>query len=100
MYHSISIKDFETLYVTKPIHVIDIRDTSSFMESHLATAISLPTTVLPSALANLDKNETYYIISYNGRRSEVIAGFMHSKGFNAIHVIGGMKQIEKDLLAA
>ncbi|MGK0550762.1 rhodanese-like domain-containing protein [Enterococcus faecalis] len=100
MHYSISIKDFETLYATNSINVIDIRDTHSFLESHLASAISLPTTVLPNALSQLDKEEVYYIISYNGRRSEVIAGFMQSKGYKAIHVIGGMKQIEKELLAA
>lgn len=100
MHQSISITDFETLYGNEQLAIIDIRDTHSFLQGHLASAISLPTTVLPNALKQLDSNETYYIISYNGRRSEVIAGFMESKGFKAIHVIGGMKKIEKSLLAA
>lgn len=57
--------------------------------------MSLPATTLPNMLKKLNKEKTYYIISYSERLSEVIASFMASKGFHAVHVIGGMKQISK-----
>ncbi|EOL43541.1 rhodanese-like domain-containing protein [Enterococcus caccae] len=96
MFESISTPDFETLYTNKELNVIDIRETNSYLQGHLAHSISLPVTVLPNMLQKLNKAKTYHIISYSGRRSEVIASFMATKGFHAVHVIGGIKQLSKD----
>ncbi|MGM0217594.1 rhodanese-like domain-containing protein [Enterococcus sp. AZ126] len=93
MFESISTPDFETLYTKNNLNVIDIRETESFLLGHLAHSISLPATILPNMLKQLNKEKTYHIISYSGRRSEIIASFMASKGFHAVHVIGGMKQL-------
>ncbi|MBO0439531.1 hypothetical protein DOK67_0002154 [Enterococcus sp. DIV0212c] len=95
MFESISTPDFETLYTETELNVIDIRETESFLQGHLAHSMSLPATVLPNMLKQLNKEKTYHIISYSGRRSEVIASFMASKGFHAVHVIGGMQQLAK-----
>ncbi|MGX7244785.1 rhodanese-like domain-containing protein [Enterococcus quebecensis] len=93
MFESISTPDFEMLYTEKELNVIDIRETDSFLQGHLAHSMSLPATVLPNMLKQLNKEKTYHIISYSGRRSEVIASFMAAKGFHAVHVIGGMQQL-------
>lgn len=93
MFESISTPDFEALYTTTELNVIDIRETESFLQGHLAQSMSLPTTVLPNMIQRLNKDKTYHIISYSGRRSEIIASYMASKGFHAVHVIGGMQQI-------
>ncbi|MGX7148339.1 rhodanese-like domain-containing protein [Enterococcus ureasiticus] len=95
MFETISTPDFETLYTANDLNVIDIRETESFLQGHLAHSMSLPATVLPNMLKQLNKEKTYHIISYSGRRSEIIASFMASKGFHAVHVIGGMQQISK-----
>ncbi|ALS38546.1 rhodanese-related sulfurtransferase [Enterococcus rotai] len=95
MFESISIPDFETLYTETELNVIDIRETSNYLKAHLAYSISLPATLLPNMLKKLNKEKTYHIISYSGRRSEIIASFMASKGFHAVHVIGGIQHLSQ-----
>lgn len=100
MHQSISLPDFEFLCQNESIVVLDIRNTESYLEGHLPQAISLPATVLPNKLNRLDKSQVYYIISYSGRRSQTIADFMNANNFTAIHVIGGMKQLQQQKLSA
>ncbi|MFD2305229.1 rhodanese-like domain-containing protein [Enterococcus termitis] len=93
MFESMSVLDFTTLYNEDELNVIDIRETDAFLQKHLAHSISLPATVLPNMLDQLDKDKTYHIISNGGRRSETIAAFMTAKGYHAVHVIGGMDSL-------
>ncbi|GEQ49703.1 rhodanese-like domain-containing protein [Tetragenococcus koreensis] len=90
---SITIQDFRAL-LGQSVAVLDIRDKGAYKENHLAGALSMPTTSLPNRLAELDKNTTYYVLSHSGRRSEIIAEFLNHHGFQAVHVIGGMKALK------
>lgn len=90
---SITIQDFRSL-LGESIAILDIRDKGAYKENHLPEAISMPTTSLPNRLGELDKNTTYYVLSHSGRRSEIIAEFLNNQGFQAIHVIGGMKALK------
>lgn len=90
---SISMQDFNSLRAEKDLAILDIRDTQDFNLRHLATAQSIPATSIPGSLNTLDMTKTYYIISYSGRRSEIIANYLTSKGFTAVHVIGGMRAL-------
>lgn len=92
---SISVQDFNLLRQNEVLNILDIRDSQDFEMSHLPHAISLPATSLPNELKQLDKNATYYIISYSGRRSEIIASFLENHGYKAVHVIGGMRDIKQ-----
>ena len=91
---SIAIQDFRSL-LKESIAILDIRDKGAYKENHLAGSISMPTTSLPNRLSELDKNTTYYVLSHSGRRSEIIAEFLNNNGFQAVHVIGGMKALKK-----
>lgn len=92
---SISVQDFNLLRQNEVLNILDIRDSQDFEMSHLPHAISLPATSLPNELNRLDKNATYYVISYSGRRSEIIASFLENHGYKAVHVIGGMRDIRQ-----
>ncbi|PAB01779.1 rhodanese-like domain-containing protein [Enterococcus canintestini] len=92
---SISVQDFNLLRQNEALNILDIRDSQDFEMGHLLNAISLPATSLPNELNKLDKNATYYVISYSGRRSEIIANFLENHGYKAIHVIGGMRDIKQ-----
>lgn len=89
----ISLQDFNALRSAEDISIIDIRDQTDFELNHLATAQSIPSTSIPNRLDQLDPAETYYIISYSGRRSEIIAKYLTNHGFKAVHVIGGMRAL-------
>ncbi len=93
--NSITVQDFQLL-LDNPVAILDIREEGAFNEYHLPNAISVPTTSLPNYLENLNQHTTYYVLSHSGRRSEIIAQFLCSNGFNAVHVIGGMKAFKKE----
>lgn len=89
--NSISVQDF-ALQVSNPNAVIlDTREQGAFEENHLPQAVSMPATSLPNRLSELDKDKTYFVLSHSGRRSEILASFLTDNGFNAVHVIGGMR---------
>lgn len=90
---SMTMQDFTLMMKNQDLAILDIRDTTDFEKGHLKNALSLPATSLPNHLANLDKNTTYYVLSYSGRRSEIIAKFLENQGFTAVHVIGGMRAL-------
>lgn len=92
---SISVQDFNLLRQNEALNILDIRDPQDFEMSHLPHAISVPATSLPNELKRLDKNATYYVISYSGRRSEIITNFLENHGFKAVHVIGGMRDLKE-----
>ncbi|EOT39854.1 rhodanese-like domain-containing protein [Enterococcus columbae] len=88
---SMNVQDFQAIVGQKEVVILDIRDKGAFEEFHLPNAISMPTTSLPNRLHELDKETTYYVLSHSGRRSDIIAQFLNNEGFNAYHIIGGMK---------
>ncbi|KAF1303031.1 rhodanese-like domain-containing protein [Candidatus Enterococcus willemsii] len=94
--NSINVQDFQMLLANQPVAILDIRDNTAFNEGHLSGSISMPTTSLPNRLNELDKETTYYVISHSGRRSDIIAQFLNNHGFDAMHVIGGMKAFRKE----
>lgn len=96
---SISVQDFNALRNQETLAVLDIRDHGAFEEGHLENAISIPATSLPNKMKNLDKNTTYYVVSFSGRRSEIITNFLINNGFKAVHVIGGMRDLKQTLAA-
>lgn len=88
---SISVQDFANHFHDDSVVILDTRDQTSFTEYHLENAISMPATTVPNRFGELSKDKTYFVLSHSGRRSEVLANFLANKGYNAVHVIGGMR---------
>lgn len=91
MFDSISMQDFLTEYQTGSLNIIDLRDESAFQDFHLVGAQSLPSTEIPNALDELDRNVTYYLVCDEGRQSDVISMFLNKLGYHTVRVIGGMQ---------
>lgn len=88
---SMTVQDFQMIVGRQEVVILDIRDKGAFEEYHLPNAISMPATSLPNRLDELSKETKYYVLSHSGRRSDIIAEFLCNKGFEAYHIIGGMK---------
>ena len=58
----------------------------------------MTTTSLPNRLNELNAETQYYVLSHSGRRSEIIAEFLRNNGFQATHIIGGVKAFKKAAL--
>lgn len=91
MFDSISMQDFLAGYQTGELNIIDLRDEEAFQDFHLAGAISIPSTEIPTAVDELDRNIVYYLICEEGRQSDVISMFLNKLGYHTVRVIGGMQ---------
>ena len=71
--------------------IIDIREEFEFKNlPAFKEALKYPMSSFPDWVANLDKNETYYIICRSGSRSKRITQKLRQLGFNAHNYEGGM----------
>ena len=93
--HSITIQDFQAIVVNEDVIVLDIRDKAAIAEFSLPNTVAMTTTSLPNRLNELNAETQYYVLSHSGRRSEIIAEFLRNNGFQATHIIGGVKAFKK-----
>ena len=93
--HSITIQDFQVIVGHEDVVVLDIRDKAAIAEFSLPNTVAMTTTSLPNRLNELNAETQYYVLSHSGRRSEIIAEFLRNNGFQATHIIGGVKAFKK-----
>lgn len=93
--HSITIQDFQVIVGNEDVVVLDIRDKAAIAEFSLPNTVAMTTTSLPNRLNELNAETQYYVLSHSGRRSEIIAEFLRNNGFQAAHIIGGVKAFKK-----
>lgn len=70
--------------------IIDIRNQSDYLKSHIPGAISIPEVELffhPEKY--LTYNELYYIYCSSGVRSRLLVSQLNKNGYHTIHIIGG-----------
>lgn len=93
--HSITIQDFQAIVGNEDVVVLDIRDKAAIAEFSLPNTVAMTTTSLPNRLNELNAETQYYVLSHSGRRSEIIAEILRNNGFQATHIIGGVKAFKK-----
>lgn len=90
----ISNEDLEKkLDANEPIVVLDVRETAEYAFNHIPNAVSIPLGELEERLAELDKEEDFYVICRSGNRSDFAAQKLAEKGFQkVVNVVPGMSQ--------
>ena len=68
---------------------IDIRDSKSYNNGHIAGAINIPFNRLISNPEILDKKETYYLYCQSGSNSRILVSYLNSLGYSCINLDGG-----------
>ncbi|MHC5375355.1 rhodanese-like domain-containing protein [Enterococcus sp. LJL120] len=89
MYQTISMKDFYQQATQKKLHILDVRPVEGFFAGHVPDAVSLPLEELPENLAQLSKDQKYYIICRSGQRSQRASEFLAEAGYDVTNVAGG-----------
>ncbi|MGX7352751.1 rhodanese-like domain-containing protein [Enterococcus canis] len=85
MHRSITTQDFDVVFRQLKPAILDLREDAAL----LPNALQIPATELPSRLGELDKDTTYFVLSYSGRKAAVITEFLAEQGYDAVLVIGG-----------
>ena len=76
--------------------VIDIRRETEFTSEHMVNAKNIPLENLNNQLAELPKQETFYMYCASGFRSLIASSILKSRGYhNLVDVAGGFKQIKE-----
>lgn len=80
---------------TGNLRILDVRKPGEFLSEHILGAENAPLDNVNDSMAQLDKNETYYVHCAGGYRSMTFNSILRARGFhNLIDVEGGFKAIK------
>ena len=83
---------FQALHQKEGITILDVREVDEFQARHIEGALNAPLSTLENGYEQLDASKRYYVICQGGMRSERACQFLETKGFDVVHVEGGMNQ--------
>jgi hydroxyacylglutathione hydrolase len=91
---SVSPEVFASAFSKGATTVVDARKPGEFEAEHVEGALSIPLDTVNSHLAEVPKDETFYLHCLGGYRSVIMASVLKSRGFhNLINVEKGMNGI-------
>ena len=71
------------------VSLVDVREPMEFAEAHVPGAVLIPMGQLASRVAELDRDDTVYLICRSGQRSAAMCEVLTAHGFDAVNVAGG-----------
>ncbi|KPN96020.1 sulfurtransferase TusA family protein [Lysinibacillus sp. ZYM-1] len=78
--------------------ILDVREEAEFAFGHIEGAKSIPISELDTRLSELDKEQEIYVICRTGKRSDMAAQKLASRGFAKVfNVLPGMTSWKGDL---
>ncbi|HCW09033.1 MAG TPA: MBL fold metallo-hydrolase [Cytophagales bacterium] len=91
----ISAEELANQFLKNPkLHVLDARRVSEFKTEHLEKAENFPLDFINKNMAQLNRDEKYFIHCAGGYRSVIMATILKSRGFNHIvNIRGGYKAL-------
>ena len=69
--------------------VVDVREPGEFAQAHVPGVRLIPMSQLTGRLAEIDQDETLYLICASGNRSAHVGLVLEQHGFDTVNVIGG-----------
>jgi hydroxyacylglutathione hydrolase len=86
----------EIVKKNKQTHILDVRKKSEFDSEHLVDAENAPLDFINDSMAQINKNETYYVHCAGGYRSMIFISTLRARGFNnLVDVNGGFKDLKE-----
>ena len=90
----INAKALETIYSNSKPVILDVRRTEEYEAEHVENANNKPLDLINDWVANLSKEETYYIHCAGGYRSVITISILKARGFHhLINIQEGFKGI-------
>ena len=88
--------DLEKILNEKEINLYDVRKVSEYQSEHAVAANSIPLSQINNHLAELPKDEIFYIHCASGYRSTIAASILKARGYhNLVNVTDGFNGISK-----
>lgn len=83
------INDLHDVLADKSHVVVDIRDASSFAQSHIPAAIHLTNETLADFLREADPDQPVVVCCYHGHSSQQAAQYLISQDFTQVYSLDG-----------
>ena len=78
------------------VKVLDVRKQSGYLSEHIVDASNTPLDFINDSMAQIDKDQTYYVHCAAGYRSMIFNSILRARGYdNLIDVKGGFKAIKE-----
>ncbi|SEN72496.1 Rhodanese-related sulfurtransferase [Amphibacillus marinus] len=81
---------YDRIMNRETLNIIDVREADEVAEGKIAQAQHIAMGQIPNAIADLNKNEHYYIICLSGSRSAAVCHFLADQGFETTNIEDGM----------
>jgi rhodanese-related sulfurtransferase len=77
------------------LNILDVRKKSEYLSEHVIEAENAPLDFLNESMAQINRNQTYYVHCAGGYRSMIFVSALRARGFdNLVDVRGGFKAIK------
>ena len=88
-YKCISIDAAQALIEKNEVTLVDVRDSESFLESHIHNSINVLHDNLEDFISDTDKDKPLIAYCYHGNNSKGAAAYFVGKGFQEVYSIEG-----------
>ena len=84
----IDVEELQTVMVSGA-QVVDVREPGEFAQAHVPGVRLIPMSQLTGRLAEIDQDETLYLICASGNRSAHVGLVLEQHGYDTVNVVGG-----------
>jgi hydroxyacylglutathione hydrolase len=86
----------EIVKKNKDTHILDVRKKSEYDSEHVVNAENAPLDFINDSMAQINRNETYYVHCAGGYRSMIFVSTLRARGFdNLVDIKGGFKEMKE-----
>jgi rhodanese-related sulfurtransferase len=86
----------EIVTKNKDAHILDVRKKSEYDSEHVVNAENAPLDFINDSMAQINRNETYYVHCAGGYRSMIFVSTLRARGFdNLVDIKGGFKEMKE-----
>ena len=89
MFQRINKQQAQELLKDENVKLVDIRDTASYNDGHLKSAIHLTQSKIGEFIETTPKEAPILVICYHGNSSQTIAQYLSSCNFTSVYSIDG-----------
>ena len=85
----LSLDEAKTLIDSTEVSLADVRDSASFLESNIPSAVNVTDETVEEFVASANKEIPLIVYCYHGNSSKGAADYFYSKGFSQVYSMDG-----------
>lgn len=90
---SVSVHDLAAVLAADPTTpLLDVREAYEYATAHVASAVSMPMSVVPVRAHEIPRDRTVYLICHSGGRSMQASMWLSAQGYDVVNVMGGIAE--------